>query len=67
MMTEWMGQFLNDIMNVDTANMRVANVRHDIEVTKEDQIVTLSTCTEDDVSSLRFLVTGVLLNPKQED
>lgn len=42
---------------------RVANVRQDIEVTVEDRILTLSTCTADHDSSRRFLVTGVLLNP----
>lgn len=44
---------------------RVANVREDIEVTTDDKIVTLSTCTEDHDSNRRFLVTGVLLNPKK--
>lgn len=41
---------------------RVANVRNDITVTTEDKILTLSTCTSDHDSGLRFLVTGVLLN-----
>ncbi len=41
---------------------RVANVRNDIAVTTEDKILTLSTCTSDHDSDLRFLVTGVLLN-----
>lgn len=45
------------------ADGRVANVRQDIEVTTDDQILTLSTCTADHDSSRRFLVTGVLLNP----
>lgn len=44
---------------------RVANVREDIKVTTEDKIVTLSTCTKDSDSSKRFLVTGVLMNPKE--
>lgn len=44
---------------------RVANVREDIEVTTDDKIVTLSTCTEDHDSGRRFLVTGVLLNPEK--
>lgn len=54
-------QYLKDTLDIDTGNPGVANVRHDIEVTKEDRILTLSTCTGD--SSYRFLVTGVLLNP----
>ncbi|MBD5458679.1 MAG: class B sortase [Lachnospiraceae bacterium] len=42
-----------------------ANVREDIEVTTDDKIVTLSTCTADHDSNRRFLVTGVLVNPKE--
>lgn len=56
-------QYLRDIFNMDTTSARAANIRHDIEVTKEDRIVTLSTCTSDHDSSRRYLVTGVLLNP----
>lgn len=56
-------QYIRDVLNMDTTNARVANIRHDIEVTKEDRILTLSTCTSDHDSSLRFLVVGVLLNP----
>ncbi|MCM1175014.1 MAG: class B sortase [Blautia sp.] len=44
---------------------RGANVREDIEVTTDDKIVTLSTCTEDHDSGRRFLVTGVLVNPEE--
>lgn len=44
---------------------RVANVKEDIKVTTDDKIVTLSTCTSDHDSSRRFLVTGVLLNPRR--
>ncbi|MDE6738978.1 MAG: class B sortase, partial [Lachnospiraceae bacterium] len=43
---------------------RVANVRADIQVTTGDKIVTLSTCTADHNSNRRFLVTGVLVNPR---
>ena len=43
---------------------RVANVRADIQVTTADKIVTLSTCTADHDSDRRFLVTGVLVNPR---
>lgn len=45
---------------------RVANVRADIQVTTEDKIVTLSTCTADHDSNRRFLVTGVLVNPREQ-
>lgn len=41
-------------------NGRVANVRKDIEVTTDDKIVTLSTCTRDSNNNLRYLVVGVL-------
>ncbi len=47
-------------------NDRVANVRQDIEVTIDDKILTLSTCTRDHDKSLRFLVTGVLINPREQ-
>ncbi|MBQ8983011.1 MAG: class B sortase [Lachnospiraceae bacterium] len=60
-------QYIRDVLNVDHTPARVANIRHDIPVTKEDHIVTLSTCTKDDVASLRFLVVGVLLNPREGD
>lgn len=56
-------QYIKDIFNVPNTNARVANIRNDIEVTKEDRIVTLSTCTSDHNSNFRFLVVGVLLNP----
>lgn len=45
---------------------RVANVRADIQVTTEDKIVTLSTCTADHDSNRRFLITGVLVNPREQ-
>ena len=44
---------------------RVANVKEDIKVTTDDKIVTLSTCTSDHDSNRRFLVTGVLVNPRR--
>ncbi len=44
---------------------RVSKVKEDVEVTTEDKIVTLSTCTTDHNSNYRFLVAGVLLNPRQ--
>lgn len=56
-------QYIKSILSMDSANARVANIRHDIEVTKEDKIITLSTCTSDHDPSLRFLVVGVLREP----
>lgn len=44
---------------------RIANVRADIQVTTADKIVTLSTCTADHDANRRFLVTGVLVNPRE--
>lgn len=59
-------QYLKDVMSVDNTPARVANVRHDIEVTKEDRIVTLSTCTTDHDASLRYLVAGVLVEEQPD-
>ena len=56
-------QYLKDVYNVELTNTRVANIRHNISVTKEDRIITLSTCTTDGRDEFRFLVQGVLLNP----
>lgn len=54
--------FLDSIYEADG---RAANVKEEIAVTTEDQILTLSTCTKDSSESLRYLVTGVLLNPPE--
>lgn len=55
--------FLNSVY---MSNAGVANIREDIVVTAENQIITLSTCTSQNHYDprLRFLVTGVLLNPR---
>ncbi|MCR5618689.1 MAG: class B sortase [Lachnospiraceae bacterium] len=58
-------QYLRDVFNVVNKGMRVANVKPDIMVTTKDRIVTLSTCTMDHDSTKRFLVVGVLLDPKE--
>ncbi|MBO4609008.1 MAG: class B sortase [Lachnospiraceae bacterium] len=56
-------QYLRNISNMDITSTDLANIRHDIDVTVDDRIITLSTCTTDHDASKRFLVTGVLLNP----
>ena len=56
-------QYLRNISNMDLTSSDLANIRHDIDVTVDDRIITLSTCTTDHDASKRFLVTGVLLNP----
>ncbi len=56
-------QYLRNICNMDLTSTGVANIRHDIEPTLNDRIITLSTCTTDHDASERFLVVGVLLNP----
>ena len=56
-------QYLRNISNMDLTSSDLANIRHDIDVTVSDRIITLSTCTTDHDASKRFLVTGVLLNP----
>lgn len=56
-------QYIKDIFNVPNTSSRFNNIRDDIQVTKEDRIITLSTCTSSHNSAFRFLVVGVLLNP----
>ena len=56
-------QYMRNISNMDLTSSDLANIRHDIDVTVSDRIITLSTCTTDHDASKRFLVTGVLLNP----
>lgn len=55
-------QYLQDILNkYETRPGGVANVREGMELSAEDRIVTLSTCTWDSSKSYRFLVAGQLL------
>ena len=54
------------LRNIYQTTDRIANVRADIHVTTADKIVTLSTCTADHDSNRRFLVTGVLVNPREQ-
>lgn len=54
-------QYIKDIFNMKNTSSRVTNIREDISVTKDDRIVTLSTCTKN--PDTRFLVAGVLINP----
>lgn len=60
-------QYLRNLFNVAHTGARVANVRDDIEVTSDNRIVTLSTCTTDHDSTKRFLVAGVLINDEDMD
>ena len=60
-------QYLKDMYNVASKDYGTANIKSDIEVTKEDRIITLSTCTSDHNSNQRFLVVGVLLDDNSED
>lgn len=53
--------FANYVEGIYESKGRVANILEDVEVTAEDKIITLSTCTTDHENSLRFLVQGVLL------
>ncbi len=57
-------QYIKDIKNVGTRGYGIANIKEDVEVTKEDKIITLSTCTSDHNDSQRYLVVGVLVNPE---
>lgn len=54
------------LKNIYRTTDRIANVKADIQVTTADKIVTLSTCTADHDSNRRFLVTGVLVNPREQ-
>ena len=58
-------QYIKDIFNVKDNGYGIANIKDDIDVTKEDRIITLSTCTTDHNSDQRFLVVGVLIPPEE--
>ncbi len=58
-------QYIKDIFNVKDNGYGIANIKDDIDVTKEDRIITLSTCTADHNSDQRFLVVGVLIPPEE--
>ena len=60
-------QYIKDMFRVPDFSTRVANFRTDIEVTRNDKILTLSTCTKDGNSDYRFLVVGLMLNPQTEN
>ncbi len=59
-------QYIKDIFNVASKGYGPAYIRDDIQVTKDDKIITLSTCTTDHDSNQRFLVAGVLVAPKSD-
>lgn len=54
----------NFLYSIYNAADEGSNIRTDIPVTADDRIITLSTCTADHNSELRYLVTGVLLNSR---
>ena len=58
-------QYIKDIFNVKDNGYGIANIKDDIDVTKKDRIITLSTCTTDHNSDQRFLVVGVLIPPEE--
>ena len=55
-------QYIKDIFNVASAGYGPSNIRDDVSVTKDDRIITLSTCTSDHDSNERYLVVGVLVS-----
>ena len=59
-------QYLKDLSAMDETDARVANIRHDIEVTGDDRIVTLSTCASDHDAARRFLVAGVQMGTEED-
>lgn len=60
-------QYLKEVFAVDEGDGNVALVRHDVEVTPDDHILTLSTHVSDpDRDAMyRFLVAGVLVYPEE--
>lgn len=60
-------QYLKEVFAVDEEDANVANIRHDVEVTADDHILTLSTHVSDpDRDAMyRFLVAGVLVYPEE--
>lgn len=49
------------IDRLSNSGCRVGNIKKDVEVTSDDRIIVLSTCTPDSRDDLRFIVTGVLI------
>jgi sortase B len=60
-------QYLRNLFSVANTGARVANIKEGAEVTSDNRIVTLSTCTTDHDSTKRFLVVGVLINDEDMD
>lgn len=60
-------EYLKEIFDLENTSNMYKCFRHDIEVGKDDLIVTLSTCTNDSSDYYRYLVQGVLLGTKQVD
>lgn len=60
-------QYLKEVFAVDEEDTNTANIRHDVEVTADDHIITLSTHVSDpDRDAMyRFLVAGVLVYPEE--
>ncbi|MCR5655060.1 MAG: class B sortase [Lachnospiraceae bacterium] len=56
--------FINRLYHNETG--RIVHMKEGVDVKAGDRILTLSTCTKDSNENLRFLVTGVLLNPKED-
>ncbi len=54
----------NFLKSIYETEDQAGNIRLDVPVTTDDRIITLSTCTADHNAELRYLVTGVLLNPR---
>lgn len=57
--------YIKDIFDYFQFTDRVCEYRDDIEVTKEDLMITLSTCTNPSNDNYRYLVQGVLLGSKK--
>ncbi|SFA76743.1 sortase B [Acetitomaculum ruminis DSM 5522] len=60
-------QYIKDIYTVSDKGYGKANIKNDITVTKENKIITLSTCLDGESDGYRYLVTGVLKNEPKDD
>ena len=56
--------YLDEILSIEDEYGGVTNIRDDIELSTDDRIITLSTCTTGRRDDRRYLVQGVLLGKR---
>ncbi|MCR4618491.1 MAG: class B sortase [Lachnospiraceae bacterium] len=57
--------YIKEIYSLEENSKRYVCLRHDVDVNKDDKVITLSTCTLDSSNDYRYIVSGVLLGIKQ--